>query len=188
MRRESHVRFCEHAGVRFPRATRLVITGGSRERLEGRVKPLVAQFLATRGLALSVSKTVITHVDGGFDFLGWNVRRFRGMLVIQPSKKNRTAFLRKVRGVLDAHRAASQATVIDALVPLVRGWANYHRTQMASRTFSRCDREIWRALWRWACRRHPTQGDAVAQTALFPVPEGSRLALQREGQAAADLG
>src|SRR5271167_1325863 len=52
-----------------------VITGKSKELLEGEVKPLVEQFLQERGLELSPTKTVISHVEHGFDFLGQNVRR-----------------------------------------------------------------------------------------------------------------
>ncbi len=40
-----HVRFCERLGVRFPRATRLIITGATRALLVDEVKPLVMQFL-----------------------------------------------------------------------------------------------------------------------------------------------
>jgi RNA-directed DNA polymerase len=135
-----------------------VITGSSRELLEAQVKPLVMRFVAARGLVLSEAKTVITHIDDGFDFLGWNVRKFRGMLVVQPSKKNVKAFLSKVRDTLRKRCTARQVDVIEQLVPVIRGWANYHRSQMASRTFSRCDHQIWQALWRWACRRHPQKG------------------------------
>lgn len=167
------VREAREAKVHLVRyADDFVITGSSRELLETRVKPLVAQFLATRGLALSEAKTLITHIDDGFDFLGWHVRRIRGMLLVQPSKKNRTAFLQKVRGALWRLRAARQEEVIEELTPLVRGWANYHRTQMASRTFSRCDHQIWQALWRWACRRHPNKGARWIKQRYFRCLKG----------------
>jgi RNA-directed DNA polymerase len=66
-----------------------VITSKSKELLEGEIKPLVEQFLQERGLELSPTKTVITHVEHGFDFLGQNVRRYpNGKLLIKPSKKN----------------------------------------------------------------------------------------------------
>src|SRR5207245_2689468 len=50
-----------------------VITSKSKELLAGEIKPLVEQFLQERGLELSPTKTVITHVEHGFDFLGQNV-------------------------------------------------------------------------------------------------------------------
>jgi len=65
-----------------------IITGRTKELLEGEVKPLVEQFLQPRGLELSPKKTVITHVEQGFDFLGQNVRKYpNGKLLIKPSKK-----------------------------------------------------------------------------------------------------
>jgi len=65
-----------------------IITGRTKELLEGEVKPLVEQLLQPRGLELSPKKTVITHVEQGFDFLGQNVRKYpNGKLLIKPSKK-----------------------------------------------------------------------------------------------------
>jgi RNA-directed DNA polymerase len=70
-----------------------VITSKSKELLEGEIKPLVEQFLQERGLEFSPTKTVITHLEHGFDFLGQNVRRYpNGKLLIQPSKKERWNF------------------------------------------------------------------------------------------------
>jgi RNA-directed DNA polymerase len=61
-----------------------VITGRTKELLEGEIKPLVEQFLHERGLELSPAKTVITHVEKGFDFLGQNVRKYpNGKLLIK---------------------------------------------------------------------------------------------------------
>ena len=50
-----------------------VITGRSEHLLENQVKPVVAEFLASRGLELFEEKTSVTHIDTGFDFLGQNV-------------------------------------------------------------------------------------------------------------------
>ncbi len=77
MRREPPVRIREGLGVKFPRATRLLITGTSKELLRDQVQPLVAHFLKGRGLELSHEKTKITHIEADFDFLGQNVRRYR---------------------------------------------------------------------------------------------------------------
>ena len=65
-----------------------VITGSSKELLENHIKPRVAAFLKQRGLELSEEKTKITHIDQGFDFLGFNVRKYNSKLLIKPSKKN----------------------------------------------------------------------------------------------------
>jgi RNA-directed DNA polymerase len=61
-----------------------IITGHSKELLENEVKPCVEAFLAERGLELSKEKTQITHILKGFDFLGQNVRKYGGKLLIKP--------------------------------------------------------------------------------------------------------
>jgi hypothetical protein len=66
---DAPVRFCERLGVGLPQATHLIITGISKELLENEVKPLVEAFLSVRGLTLAHEKTIITHIDEGFDFL-----------------------------------------------------------------------------------------------------------------------
>jgi RNA-directed DNA polymerase len=133
-----------------------IITGASKEVLE-KVKALIEEFLKERGLTLSPEKTKIVHIEEGFDFLGWNVRKYDGKLLIKPAKKNVKAFLQKVRGVIKQAKTAKQETVIAMLNPIIRGWANYHQNQVAKETFDKVDYVIWRQLWRWACRRHPNK-------------------------------
>jgi RNA-directed DNA polymerase len=132
-----------------------IITGSSKELLEKEVKPCVEAFLAERGLQLSPTKTIITHISEGFDFLGQNVRKYGGKLLIKPSAKNVKTFLDKVRETIRANRSSKQETLIDLLNSMIRGWANYHRHVVAKATFSAVDHHIWHALWRWARRRHP---------------------------------
>ena len=135
-----------------------IITGKTKELLEGEIKPLVEQFLQERGLELSPTKTVITHVEKGFDFLGQNVRRYpNGKLLIKPSKKNVKTFLDGARKTIRAALSWSAADLINQLNPKIRGWANYHRHVVSKRTFVRVDHEIFSCLWRWARRRHPNK-------------------------------
>ena len=144
------------ASVNFIRyADDFVITSKSKEILEGRVRPAVEQFLQQRGLELSPKKTVITHVEKGFDFLGQNVRRYpNGKLLIKPSKKNLKTFLDGIRQTIRNARGMSAADLIDLLNPKIRGWAHYHRHVVSSRIFSSVDRFIFYNLWQWARGRH----------------------------------
>ncbi len=135
-----------------------VISGISKELLAQQVKPVVEQFLAERGLRLSPAKTRITPIHHGFDFLGWNARKYSGKLLIKPSKKNVKAFLSKVRTIIKANKGARQANLIWQLNPVIRGWVNYHKHQVASDAFGRADAQLFDALWRWAIRRHPKKG------------------------------
>jgi RNA-directed DNA polymerase len=133
-----------------------VITSKSKELLEREIKPLVEQFLRERGLELSATKTVITHVETGFDFLGQNVRRYpNGKLLIKPSKKSVHTFLNGVRQTIKVALGSTAADLIRELNPKIRGWANYHRHVVSKRVFGRVDHEIFSCLWRWARRRHP---------------------------------
>jgi RNA-directed DNA polymerase len=135
-----------------------VITSKSKELLEGEIKPLVEQFLQERGLELSPTKTVITHVEHGFDFLGQNVRRYpNGKLLIKPSKKNVETFLDGIRRTIKDAHGVSAADLIDQLNPKIRGWANYHRHVVSKHTFGHVDRNIFSSLWQWARRRHPNK-------------------------------
>ncbi len=144
-----------------------IITGNSKELLENEVKPLVEAFLSARGLELSPEKTGITHIDKGFDFLGVNIRKHSGKLLIKPSKKNVKAFMDKVRKGLKDNKAAKQINLIKLLNPIIRGWANYHESVMATETFKRVDKEIWQSLWQWAKRRHPNKGSVWIKEKYF---------------------
>jgi RNA-directed DNA polymerase len=134
-----------------------IVTGASKELLEQEVRPLVEQFLRERSLELSVEKTCVTSIEQGFDFLGQNIRLWKGKLLTQPSKKNLHAFLDKVRTIIRGHRGSDQASLIRELNPVIRGWLNYHRHAAAKRIFNKVERVIWQNLWRWAKRRHPTK-------------------------------
>jgi RNA-directed DNA polymerase len=131
-----------------------VLTGATNAVLE-EAKSMIEEFLKERGLSLSCEKTKIIHIKDGFDFLGWNVRSYDGKLLIKPAKKNVQAFLRKIRATVNEAKTAKQETVIARLNPLIRGWANYHRNQVAKAIFQKVDHLIWERLWKWACRRHP---------------------------------
>ena len=150
-----------------------VITGCSKELLEGEVRPLVEGFLAERGLELSPEKTTITPIDQGFDFLGQTVRKYRGKLLITPSKESVEGFLSKVRGLIGANKQATAGGLIALLNPVIRGWANHHRHVVSSETFGKVDAEIFKALWRWARRRHPGKGARWVRGKYFG-PHGGR--------------
>ena len=171
---------------KFPKATQrglkmhmvryaddFIITGNSKEWLEQEVKPAVVEFLAERGLVLSPEKTKITHIGDGFDFLGWNIRKYNGKLLMKPSKANVKAHLDKIREVIKANKTAKQANLIRLLNPVLRGWANYHCHIVSKETFARVDHEICSMLWRWAARRHPDKGAGWVKGKYFQT-RGSR--------------
>ncbi|MFM0504685.1 group II intron reverse transcriptase/maturase [Paraburkholderia caffeinilytica] len=135
-----------------------VITGDSKELLEQEVRPWVEAFLGVRGLQLSEAKTRITHIDDGFDFLGWNFRKYSGTLLIKPSKKNVQTFYSKVADTISGHKTVRQPDLIRMLNPMLRGWAQYHHPVSAKQTYTRLEHLVFWALWRWSKRRHPQKG------------------------------
>jgi RNA-directed DNA polymerase len=135
-----------------------VITGATKELLADEVKPLVEAFLKERGLHLSAEKTVITHIADGFDFLGQNIRKYHGKLLIKPSAKSIKTVVRKVRTVIKGNKSTAAGSLICQLNPIIRGWAMYHRHAVSAKVFQSVDNAIFQALWRWAKRRHPTKG------------------------------
>ncbi len=135
-----------------------IITGESPEFLRDKVFPIVKSFLAERGLQLSEEKTVITHIDDGFDFLGKNIRKYNGKLLIKPSKTAIKSFLGKVRDIIKSNKSTKQETLIHKLNPVIRGWVNNQRFVVSSEIFGRVDYEIYKCLWQWAKRRHKKKG------------------------------
>lgn len=131
-----------------------IITGISKELLNNEVKPIVEAFMAARGLTLSPEKTLITHVEDGFDFLGQNVRKYHDKLLIKPSHKNLRNLLGKVKNIISGHKTVPAGVLIRMLNPVLRGWANYHRHIVAKETFNYVDYRVWKMLWKWCRRRH----------------------------------
>jgi RNA-directed DNA polymerase len=151
-----------------------IITGNSKEWLEYEVMPVVVDFLRERGLQLSEEKTKITHITEGFDFLGWNMRKYGGKLLTKPSKANIKAHLTKVREIIKANKTIKQSDLIGILNPVLRGWANYHRHAVAKDVFARNDSEIWSMLWKWAKRRHPNKSLQWIMDKYFHTRKGRK--------------
>ena len=137
-----------------------VVTAASKELLETEVRPWIEVFLAQRGLRLSATKTRIVHIDDGFDFLGWNFRKYSGKLLIKPSKKNVQTFYEKLRMVIKANLGSRQEDLIRLLNPMLRGWSQYHSPVVAKEAFSRMETLLFWRLMRWAKRRHPNKNIA----------------------------
>jgi RNA-directed DNA polymerase len=153
-RRKAGGRVLYSPKVNFIRyADDFVITGESPETLE-KVKPIVIEFLAERGLELAPEKTKIVHMSEGFDFLGQNMRLYGDKVLLKPSKKAQESIYEKVRNIVMRNKTVDQCDLIRMLNPVIQGWANYHRHAISSVAFSKLDSKIWKLLWQWAKRRH----------------------------------
>ena len=130
-----------------------VVTAANRKTLE-EIHTLLTNFLAERGLQLSEEKTLITHISEGFDFLGFNIRKYNGKLLIKPSAKSRKKITEKLHEVIFGNKSATQCLLIELLNPVITGWGNYFRHAVSKKVFAKLDHILVVQLKRWAFRRH----------------------------------
>jgi len=149
-----------------------LVTAPTREVAE-EIREVIREFLTVRGLELSEKKTVITHINDGFDFLGWNFRKYQGKLLIKPSQKSIGRIIERIRNILHKAAAWTQDELIAALNTVVVGWTNYHRHIVAADTFGKLDSIVWNMLWKWAKRRHPEKGHQLIAKRYWHT-EGNR--------------
>ena len=138
----------------------VVMVSGQRRHAE-ELREDVAGVLAPIGLRLSPEKTRVVHIDQGFDFLGFHIRRRRKRgtqkqcVYTTPSKKAVQAAKDKVR--FKTRRSTlhlSLAGLITSLNQTLRGWANYFRHGVSARTFHDLDTHSWWRIVGWICAKY----------------------------------
>jgi RNA-directed DNA polymerase len=138
----------------------VLMVSGERHHAEA-LREQVAAVLAPLGLRLAEEKTRVTHIDEGFDFLGFHIRRMRKRgtqkqyVYTTPSRKSKQKIRNRVRD--KTHRSTLNTDLdelITSLTRSLRGWANYFRHATAKATFSAIDHHAWWRLARWTCRKH----------------------------------
>jgi RNA-directed DNA polymerase len=150
-----------------------VVTARDKGSLEA-AQILIQQWLSERGLELSTEKTLITSMEEGFDFLGFNHRHYSGKLLIKPSKKKVLNFCKRLGKEIKALNGAKQEDVIRKLNPILRGFANYYKGVVSKETFSYISHRVWQYLWRWAKRRHPNKNTTWVRKAYFKIINGNK--------------
>lgn len=143
--------------IRF--ADDFIITSNSKEYLEEIIVPLVIKFLKPRGLKLSKSKTRITHILDGFNFLGFNFRKNnKNKLTVKPSRENQKRLMDNLRYITKKAGMFQSDKLIVILNSRIRGWVNYFKSANSKKVFSKIDWELWYIVWKWAKHRHPGKG------------------------------
>ncbi len=121
----------------------LILVAGDRADAE-RLREETARVLIPMGLRLSEEKTVIVHIDEGFDFLGMHIQRHKKLgaakryVYTYPSRAALASVKAKVRGATRGTTNQSLSELVSRLNPVLRGWTNYHRHGASSKTFSYC--------------------------------------------------
>ena len=138
----------------------VVLVTGRREHAE-QLRTEMASVLAPMGLRLSPEKTRVVHIEDGFDFLGFHIRRMRRrgsnkwFVYTRPSKKAIASIKGRVKTM--TYRATlhhDPGYLFEYLGRVLRGWANYFRHGVSKATFSAVDSYAWERITAWLRDKH----------------------------------
>lgn len=152
----------------------IVLVHGPREAAEA-LWDEVAEVLAPMGLRLSVEKTGLTHIDEGFDFLGWRIQRRRKKgtsgqrrVYTYPSKKSVASIINKIRLLTRKNMHRTFAELLLRLNQALRGWCAYFRHGVSKRTFSYVEQFAVQRMLSWLFKRHPKIGKRTVVRRFVP--------------------
>jgi RNA-directed DNA polymerase len=127
------------------------IRTGIGELLEARLK-----------MTLSAEKTLVTHIDNGFVFLGFHIQRKqqgndRAVVLTIPAKHTLAAVMHKIKKATGRGTTSLRlADVLRVINPILRGWAAYFRYGASKKTFSYLGYYAWWRTLGWIRRKHPS--------------------------------
>lgn len=146
-----------------------VILCKTKEEAETMYKKL-KPYLDKRGLKLAEDKTRVTHINEGFDFLGFNIRRYKknkGMvLLIKPSKASIKKAKDSIKAVFQEYKGRPVGEIITKLNPIIRGTGNYWSCVVSKEIYSKMDEYVWlktrkylkilhpQKSWKWRIKRY----------------------------------
>jgi RNA-directed DNA polymerase len=138
----------------------VILVTGERKDAE-RLRCEVADVIAPMGLRLSLDKTRVVHIDQGFDFLGFNIRRMRKRgsnkwyVYTRPSKKAVASIKERVKTM--TYRATLHHDLdylLGYLSRMLHGWANYFRHGVSKAIFNAIDSYLWVRVTGWLRKKH----------------------------------
>jgi len=178
IRKNGQVYYMTNGKYRVVRyADDFLIFAQNKEDIEA-IYDILNPYLEDRGLELAEDKTKITHIDEGFDFLGFNFRRYQSKWGFihrcQPSKESVKEVKSKVAEMCKELHGHNVDTLIDKLNPLIRGVANYWKPSSANKTFSELDNYIWQKVFKFIKRLHPNKPMKWLIKTYFPIYEDEK--------------
>jgi len=142
----------------------VIVVKGQQEHAE-QLRHEVADVLAPMGLRLSPEKTRVVHIDHGFDFLGFHIRRMRRRgsnkwyVYTLPAKKAIASIRQRVKTMTYRNTLHQDpGYLMDYLGRVLRGWANYFRYAVAKATFAAIDSYTWERITAWLRKKHRRLG------------------------------
>jgi len=151
-----------------------VVTAATPELIQNRIKPVIEEYLQQRGLVLSETKTKITHIEEGFNFLGFNIRKYKGKFLSKPSKESVKLFLKTIKVLVKRSYGWTAARLVTLLNPKIRGWANYYKAASSKATFGKIDDVLYHAVMNWVMRKHSNHARRKAVARYFRCRGGFR--------------
>ena len=149
-----------------------IVTGVSPEYLQDEIMPDIRLHLKARGLELSEEKTKLSHIDQGFNFLGFSVRKYNGRLLIWPQDGKPAASLTRVREQLGKLHGLPFQVVIMKLNRMLRGWAYAYRRSVAKRRMTWVDERVYGLMVNWLRREYRQQTWAKISKRYYPFVRG----------------
>lgn len=135
----------------------------------------VGRVLAPMGLRLSADKTRLTHIEEGFEFLGWRIQRrkkkgTRGTTRVYtyPSKKSLASIIDRIRILTRRTAHRTLADLLRRLNPAIRGWCAYFQHGVSKRTFCYVDNFAFRRILGWLYKRHPRLNKHTVNRRFLP--------------------
>lgn len=147
----------------------VVLCNGTRAEAEAMKQELTTFLSNELKLTLSEEKTKVTHLNEGFEFLGFRIQRCQGTQglktkILIPAKA-KTKLLLKLKHCTDAsqQQEAVNAKIL-ALNRIVAGWCRYYQyTSCASTEFSRMQYRLFWLMAHWLGRKHKLSISQVCQ-------------------------
>jgi group II intron reverse transcriptase/maturase len=124
------------------------------------VKEQIKEYLASElHLELSEEKTRITHVNDGFDFLGFHIQRVksngRWAVHLRPTKENKRRVKRKLKELTSKKWIwLDEYTRLTTLNWIVRGWCEYYRYTSLLSDLEEITRYTWFRYLAWLLKKH----------------------------------
>ena len=137
-----------------------VVSGVTESLLKDEVLPAIEQFLKPRGLTLSQEKTHVRSIYQGFDFLGFNIRKYNQKLLIKPTPKKVKRFMEEIKVFLKQSKGIPFQALLTRLNRKLRGWGNSNRHVVAKELFGYLDNQIYRWVNRWLRQHHRSKTQA----------------------------
>jgi hypothetical protein len=140
----------------------VILTNGPKEeayRLRDEFQTFLHDVLH---LELSAEKTRITHVNEGFDFLGFNIRRYTNpakgsqpVTLVKPSDTSIERFKAKIRLMTSHGRSLDNPYLkFTALNQVLRGWIGYYQHCNAKDIGNSLQFWVNRRVVRWLADHH----------------------------------